>query len=81
MNARMVTVNLSKLLEERGLSMYKLAKDTNLAYTTLWNLEKGRSQGVSFDVMEKVCLTLECTPSDLFTISPEKAAKKKKESR
>lgn len=72
MNSCMVEITLKQLLEARGMSMYALAKDTGLAYTTLWKLQSGDSQGISFDVLEKVCGALECTPNDLLAIKPDK---------
>jgi putative transcriptional regulator len=68
MNEAMIRVHISEVLKSRGVSMYRLAKDTGLAYTTLWKLQNGDSQGVSFDVLEKICTRLHCTPSDLFTV-------------
>lgn len=70
MNIEMIKVNLTKLLEERGVSMYRLAKDTEIAYTTLWKLNTGRAQRIGFDVLEKICVRLECMPGDLLTILP-----------
>lgn len=66
MKTRDYRLSLREVLERREMSMYKLAQDTGLAYSTLWKLDKGDSQGVSFDVLDKICLALECTPNDLF---------------
>jgi len=80
MNTDVIKVNLSELLEARGVSMYKLAQDTQLAYTTLWKLQTKRTQGISFDVLEKVCAFLECTPGELLSVAPDEkkhVAKKK----
>ncbi len=77
MNTQMIKVNLTELLKDREISMYRLAKDTQLAYTTLWKLDTGRAQRIGFDVLEKICLGLECSPGDLLSVEPGKAAKKK----
>lgn len=68
MNTDMIRVNIRALLKKKNMTLYKLAKDTGLAYTTLWKLEKGQTHGVTFEVMEKVCLHLKCSPADLFII-------------
>ena len=73
----MIKVNLTKLLEDRGISMYRLAKDTEIAYQTLWKLNTGRAQRIGFDLLEKICLRLDCTPGELLLINPDVAAKKK----
>ena len=77
MNTRMIKVNLTKLLEEQGITMYRLAKDTGVTYPTLWKLNTGRAQRIGFDLLEKICLRLDCTPGELLLINPEVAAKKK----
>jgi putative transcriptional regulator len=73
----MIKVNLDQLLEEQGITMYRLAKDTGVTYPTLWKLNTGRAQRIGFDLLEKICLRLECTPGELLLINPEVAAKKK----
>jgi len=77
MNIQMIKVNLTKLLEDRGISMYRLAKDTEIAYQTLWKLNTGRAQRIGFDLLEKICVRLDCTPGELLLINPDVAAKKK----
>ena len=76
MNTIMVKVNLSELLEARGVSMYRLAKDSSVAYVTLWKLQTGRAQRIGFDVLEKICTRLDCTPGELLTVIPGKVAKR-----
>ncbi|MGH9832959.1 MAG: helix-turn-helix domain-containing protein [Blastocatellia bacterium] len=73
----MIKVNLTELLEARGISMYRLAKDTEIAYQTLWKLNTGRAQRIGFDLLEKICLRLDCTPGELLLINPGVAVKKK----
>jgi DNA-binding Xre family transcriptional regulator len=77
MNMQMIKVNLTNLLEDRGVSMYRPAKDTEIAYQTLWKLNTGRAQLIGFDLLEKIRLRLDCTPGELLLINPEIAAKKK----
>ncbi len=72
MNNGMIEMPLKKLVEDRGRSLYWLSKETGLAYTTIWKLASGDSQGISFDVLEKICEKLECTPNDLLPITPSK---------
>ena len=77
MNTPMITVNLTQLLEKQGITMYRLAKDTGVTYPTLWKLNTGRAQRIGFDLLEKICLRLDCTPGELLLIDQQvKAAKK-----
>lgn len=61
--------------------MYRLAKDTDIAYPTLWKLNTGRAQRIGFDILEKICLRLDCSPGDLLSVEqneePKKAQKQK----
>lgn len=77
MNTEMIKVNLDELLEARGITMYRLAKDTGVTYPTLWKLNTGRAQRIGFDLLEKICLRLDCTPGELLQIKPGGSSKKK----
>lgn len=77
MNTQMIEFNLDEILAKRGISKYRLAKDTNIAHTTLWKLETGRAQRIGFDVLEKICIRLDCDLTDfLFVRRDKKPAKK-----
>jgi len=71
----MIRVNLDELVKARDITMYRLAKDTGVTYPTLWKLQTGRAQRIGFDVIEKLCLYLECSPGDLLSVIPGKVAK------
>ncbi len=68
----MVEVKLSELLKKRGKSLYSLAKDSDITYAALLRINKNKVSSMSFDVLEKLCNTLNCTPNDLFDIKPSK---------
>lgn len=77
MNMQMIEFNLEAILAKRGITKYRLAKDTQIAATTLWKLETGRAQRVGFDVLEKICVRLDCDLTDfLFVHRDGKPAKK-----
>jgi putative transcriptional regulator len=71
----MIRVNLDELVKAREITMYRLAKDTGVTYPTLWKLQTGRAQRIGFDVIEKLCVYLECSPGDLLSVIPEKSGK------
>jgi putative transcriptional regulator len=64
----MIEIKLEKLLADRKKSLYSLAKETGISYTALWNISKGKVQGITFDVLEKICLNLNCTPNEVLQI-------------
>jgi len=47
----------------------------DVTYPTLWKLQTGRPQRIGFDVIEKLCLYLECSPGDLLSVIPGKVEK------
>jgi len=70
-----VRIKLSELLEKRGKSLYAVSKETGVAYNALSKIKNNKVSGITFDVMEKLCLNLDCSPNDLFQITPDKIAK------
>ena len=68
MISNVIKIKLDELLKERGKSLYAVAKETGVAYNQLSKIKKGTVRSISFDVMEKLCLALECKPNDLFEL-------------
>ncbi len=69
MISNVIQIKLNSLLKEQGKSLYSLAKETGISYNALWKISKGKVQGITFDVLEKICLNLKCDPSDLLEIA------------
>ena len=76
MNIQMIEFNLDEILAKRGITKYRLAKDTNIAHTTVWKHKTGKAQRVGFDVLEKICVRPDCELTDyLFVRREVKSAK------
>ena len=73
----MIEVKIDELLEKHGRSFYWLAKQTGISHTTLWRLKKGKSVGINFPTLEKICEALECQPGDILILDGEKNKGKK----
>jgi putative transcriptional regulator len=71
-----ITVPIDDLLDKHGQSFYWLSKETGVSYTTLWRLKKGRSLGINFATLEKICCALQCQPGDVLQIETRKPKKK-----
>jgi putative transcriptional regulator len=65
----MIRLELSRLLN--GRSLYWLAKETELPYSTVHKLYKTTTKGITFVVLDKLCTALECNPGDLLVRVPE----------
>ena len=74
----MVQVKLDEILENRGRSAYWLSKQTDISEVSLYKLRRGKTGGIQFDTLERICKALECTPGDLLVIEDKKPAVKKK---
>ena len=63
-----IKLQLNELLKDREKSLYALAKETEISYNALWKISNGKVKGITFDVLEKICENLNCTPNDLLAI-------------
>jgi len=68
----MIEVRIDQLLKARGRTFYWLAKETGISHTTLWRLKKDKALGINFITLDKLCETLDCQPSDMFTFINQK---------
>lgn len=68
----MIKTRLAEVLAEKKVSMYTLAKDTGIAYTTVWHLNRGETERIEFSVLDRICTRLGCQPGDLIIHLPDK---------
>ncbi len=57
---------IDEYLYARGITLYKLAKDSDLPVATLQNLYRGQTKTTSLTVVMKVCAGLRITLSEFF---------------
>ena len=77
----MIEIRVDELLEERGQTFYWLAKDTGISHSTLWRLKKGRSVGINFSTLERICQILSCQPGDVLRLASDKKTAEKRATR
>ena len=56
---------VNELMEERDLSLYKLAQMSGVSYSTLKNTAKRNGQ-LTVDTIERICIGLEISLTDFF---------------
>ncbi|MCD9186730.1 MAG: helix-turn-helix transcriptional regulator [Pyrinomonadaceae bacterium] len=61
-----VKLALNKIVEEKKKSLYALAKETGIAYSTIHKMATKEVQSVDLEVLRKICENLKCTPNDLI---------------
>ncbi len=62
-----IKINLEEMLDKRGITLYRLAKDTGISYENLRKMKNGDATRIYFDTLDKLCETLKCSPADLLT--------------
>ena len=60
-----VYLTLDKLLENRGISRYELAKRTGIGYPIIDNYYKNKVVRYDSYVLERICTALDCSISEL----------------
>jgi putative transcriptional regulator len=68
MLSSVIKVKLDELLKSRNKSLYRLQKETDISYNALLKIRHSEVASMSFEVLEKLCTALECTPNDLLAI-------------
>ena len=74
----MIEIRVDELLAERRRTFYWLAKETGISHSTLWRLKKGKSVGINFATLERICQLLECQPGDVLRLVNEKTKSKRR---
>lgn len=65
--------NLKEILKQRNMSIKDLSKKTGISLNTLYSITKRDGRMARFDIIKKICETLEITESELlgFDVKPE----------
>ena len=74
MGVKMIKNRLKILLAERNLNYTKLSMMTGISVNALSKMGKSDGTGVkqiTYEVLEKLCKTLDCTVSDIIEYIPE----------
>ncbi len=58
--------NLQTVLDRKGISQRKLAKDTGIGKNIISELCRNKANSVSFVMMTRICNALECDLAEIF---------------
>ncbi len=61
-------ITLNQVLDSKGISQNQMAKDTGISTSTLRNLNHNLTTRISFDILEKICLYLNCQIQDILSL-------------
>ncbi|MBO4950663.1 MAG: helix-turn-helix transcriptional regulator [Clostridia bacterium] len=65
----MITVNLRRLLEERGMNQTELARITGIRPSTICEIYNNNCTFLKLDNIDRICKALDCNISDLLCFS------------
>ncbi len=74
----MVRLRVGKLLRERGMTVYGLAKEAHIPATTAYRLARGNVKRVDVRLVDRLCAALNCQVADLFERIPDRPHKRGK---
>lgn len=72
MSDKIFNSELKNIREAKSISIYKMAKDLDIDWHTLDNLEKGNSERVSLSTLRKICLYLNTSLEKIINFNFEK---------
>ncbi len=62
----MIIINLDVMMAKRKMSLSELAEKLDITLANLSILKTGKSKGIRFSTLNKICEVLECQPGDLI---------------
>jgi putative transcriptional regulator len=68
-----IKLRLNELLAERGLTPYRLWKQTGIRWASIWQMSKGDTSRLHIGTLDRICEALECQPGDLLVRVESKA--------
>lgn len=62
----MIEFRLDEMLEKRQKSAYWLSQETGISESMLWRIRHGKTNGVQWSTLNRICDALGCEPGDLI---------------
>jgi putative transcriptional regulator len=67
----MLKLNILELLDKNRKTKYWLYKQLGMSYQNFTKMINQETRSIRYENIEAICLLLNCTPNDLFTITDE----------
>lgn len=62
-----IAKNINKIAKEKNITMYRLAKESNLSMSYVWEICKGKRENPSITVISKIAKVLDATVDELIS--------------
>lgn len=59
-------IRIDYLLHEKNKTRYWLAKEVGVTYPNLCKLADNKTESIKFEIMERICKKLDCSPNELL---------------
>lgn len=59
---------IDDILKDRNKTRYWLANEVKTTYPTIMKLCNNETKLVNFDLLHRICIALECEPSDILKL-------------
>lgn len=64
----MVKIKIEEVLAQQNKTVYWLAKQTGISQFSMGKIVKAKTISIKFDLLEKICLALNCEAGDILKI-------------
>lgn len=62
----LLSENIKEILNKKNMSMYKLAKESDVSISYIWEIVQGRKKNPSITTIKKIALVLDTTVDELI---------------
>lgn len=62
----MLRLDIKNKLKEKNINKNQFSKLMQITYPTACALYNGTTRRISFDILENICIVLDCTPNDIL---------------
>lgn len=62
----MLSKNITEMAKEKNITMYRIAKESNLSISYVWEICKGKRENPSIAVISKIAKVLDTTIDELI---------------
>ncbi|WP_438617954.1 helix-turn-helix domain-containing protein [Paraclostridium sp.] len=66
LEAIFIKIKLNEFIKERDITLYKLAKDAGIDYSTLHNVANNNPKSLMLHNLDKICTALDCKIEDIL---------------
>lgn len=70
----MIKNKLLVILADKEINIKQLAEMTGIRYATLWSFAKNKTQAADYEMLNKICKTLNVIPGDIIKYYPDEDA-------